>query len=125
MHGDSGIGEHQEEDLFKARADLDLTGGEHPRRRGNRSGMRRPVVFLVRETALQIAKFELQVFERLSVRDVVRIALQVAAPPALFFPEYIFRRVHDGDKYSWTLWDGKWRGNQTVQHQQACRNQYR
>ena len=103
MRGDSGIGEHQEKNLFKACADFDLAGGEHSWRRGHRRGMRRPVVFLVCEIALQIAKFELQVFERLSIRDVVRIALQVAAPPALFFPEYIFRRVHDGDKYSWTL----------------------
>lgn len=103
MRGDSGSGKHQEKHLFKVRADLDLAGGEHSWRRGHRRGMRRSVIFLVREIALQIAKFELQVFERLAIRDVVRIALQVAAPPALFFLEYIFRRVHDGDKYSWTL----------------------
>jgi len=84
--GDSGIGEHQEKNLLKACADLDLAGGEHSWRRGNRSGMRRPVIFLVREIALQIAKFELQVFERLSIRDVIRVTLQIAAPPALFFP---------------------------------------
>ena len=51
-------------------------------------------LLLAGEIVLQTAKLGLRFFERLPVRHLVGVVLQIAAPPALFFPQNVFRRVH-------------------------------
>lgn len=51
---------------------------------------------------VELPQFELQLFERVTIGLVLRVALQVAAPPVSVLHDDVFCGTHEG-KYSWTF----------------------
>ncbi|CUQ66494.1 protein of unknown function [Candidatus Nitrospira inopinata] len=53
-------------------------------------------VAAARQIPMQRGQFDLQVFERLGLRQDVGVVFQMAVPAAFFFPHDVFGRVHRG-----------------------------
>ncbi len=51
---------------------------------------------------VELPQFELQLFERVTIGLVLRVALQVAPPPLSILHDDVFCGTHEG-KYSWTF----------------------
>lgn len=60
------------------------------------------VLCLAGEFLMELPQLDLKFFERVSIGLELRIALQVATPPAFLLHDDVFGGMHQG-KYSWSF----------------------